>query len=267
MKQMRFYLLILALGFGLCAQRVQAQTSEQVMTFSVICQYATNYLITTNTQTGATAQYIEQNTVILDSANIAKAIAVDLLRTNWTLWAGAQLCYEVNLATGNQGIFMRLGAKQTNVSQFFTNIFSPYAYSNIFSQNLSSVFTVTNYTSLPVGVFGTNYVKSTTTNFYGSFSDNLAYLTFTSSNMSFNLFGYSQGTVVDGSGYLDGTLYSQYLTEAEIAGAGTFNLNVSTNIFLVPTTNGTPAFYNGVAHGTVFVQRPFFLAIGPPEGP
>jgi hypothetical protein len=261
MKKMRCLFLVLALGFGLCAQRVQGQTSEQVMSFSIICQYVTNYYTFTNSTTKVVNQYLLLDTVILNSANLAKAMAVDLLNTNWIQWAGAEICYEVNLANGNQGIFLRLGSKQTNVSSFFGNSFT-----NAFSQNVSNVFSGTNYaTSLPLG--GNNNDQGGTTITNSNFSGNLAYLTFVSSNMSFNLFGYSQGPVVHGSGYLDGQLYEQYLPEPEIAGAGTFTLNVTTNVFLVPTSNGTPTNYTGVAHGTVFVQQPFFLPIGPPEGP
>jgi hypothetical protein len=261
MKKMRCLFLVLALGFGLCAQRAQAQTSEQAMTFSIICQYVTNNFDTTNLTTQIISHHFVLDTVLLNSGNIAKAMAIDFMgTTNWTKWAGATIEYEVNMATGNQGIFLRLDGKQTNVSSFFGNCFT-----NMFSQNVSNVFFGTNLaTSLPLGGDPNDQTGTTITN--ANFSGNLAYLTFVSSNMSFNLFGYSQGPVVHGSGFLDHVLYERYLQEAEVVGSGTFSLNVTTNVYQIITTNGTPTNYTGVAHGTIFVGRPYFLPIGPTNG-
>jgi hypothetical protein len=261
MKKMRYLFLVLALGFGLCAQRVQGQTSEQVMTFSIICQYVTNYYTVTNLTTQVVDHYFELETVYLDSANLVKAMAIQLLGTNWTKWSGAAICYENNMVNGNQGIYLRLNGLQTNVSCFFGN-----GFTNMFSQNVNNVFSGTNYAAtLPVGWNYNDQYNVSGTN--APFSDNLAYLTFASSNISFNIFGYSQSTVVHGSGYLDGVLYERYLPEGEVIGSGTFSLNVTTNVFLIPTTNGTPTNFTGLAHGTVYVQKAFFLDIGPPEGP
>jgi hypothetical protein len=261
MMKMRCLFLVLALGCGLCAQQARAQTSEQVMTFSIICQYATNNITVTNPTTQVVTHYLVEDTVLLNTENLVKAMAIDMLKTNWAQWQGADICYEVNLANGNEGIYLRLGPKQTNVSSFFGNSFT-----NTFAQNASNVFTGTNYaTSLPLG--GDNNEQSGQTITSSKFMGNLAYLTFNSSNLAFNIFGYSQGPIVYGSGVLDGQLYERYLHEAQIAGAGTFTLNVSTNVYLIPTSNGTPTNFTGIAHGNVFVQTPFFLPFGPPEGP
>jgi len=231
------------------------------MSFSVLCQYVTNYSSTTNLTTQVVTHYVALETVLLNSANLVKAMAIDLLNTNWTQWAGAAIVYEVNMANGAQGIYMRLDGRQTNVSSFFGNNLT-----NIFSQNVNNVFTGSNYaTSLPLGGNDNDQSNTEVTNV--NFSGNLAYLTFASGNVSFDLFGYSQGPVVHGSGYLDGKLYERYLQEAEIVGAGTFTLNVTTNIYLIATTNGTPTNYTGVAHGTVFLGVPYFLTNGPPSGP
>jgi hypothetical protein len=261
MKKMRCLFLALALGFGWCSQRAQGQTSEQALSFSIICQYVTNNINTTNPTTKIVTQHFLEQTVFLSSANLVKAMAIDLVGTNWMRWAGSTIEYEVNMANGNQGIYLRLNGKQTNVSSFFGNNFT-----NIFSQNVSNVFSGVNYaTSLPLG--GDDNVQTNADITYANFTGNLAYLTFATGNTSFSLFGYSQGPVVHGSGFLDGVLYERYLPVAQIAGTGTFSLNVTTNIFLIPTSNGTPTNYTGVAHGNIFMGKAYFLPIGPPEGP
>ena len=258
MKKMRSLFLVLALGFGLCCQRAQAQTSEQVMTFSIICQYQTNLVTTTNLTTQTINQFQQIVTVIVNTANVAKAISLDLFGTNWVKWYPSAVCYDVNMVTGNQGILLRHGIYQTNVSSFYGNSFS-----NMFSQNVSNVFSGTYYTNLPVNA-GWDYSSAAGTSNAYTASDNLAYLTFVSSNISFNLFGYSQGKLVNGAGYIRGQLFQHQLNEAEVVGAGTFNLNLSTNIYDVITTNGTPAYYGGLAHGTVYMGQPIFLTT---EGP
>ena len=259
MKKMRCLFLFLAAGFGLCAERAHAQTTYQIMNFGIICQFTTNYLTLTNPTTQVVTHYIEPQTVFMNSANLVKDMAIDLMgTTNWARWTGASIVYEVNLATGNQGIYMRLNGRQTNVSQYFSTNFT-----NLFSQNASNVFSGTNYaTSLPLG--GDNNDQSGLDIMSSRYFGNLAYLTFSTSNNSFALFGYSQGPVALAEGSLDGVLYQRYLPRSEIVGAGTF----SPNIYFIPTTTGSPPdFYNGVAHGTVFVQVPHFIPIGPPEGP
>src|ERR1700678_1545079 len=116
MKKMRCLFLVLALGFGWCSQRAQGQTSEQALSFSIICQYVTNNINTTNPTTKIVTQHFLEQTVFLSSANLVKAMAIDLVGTNWMRWAGSTIEYEVNMANGNQGIYLRLNGKQTNVS-------------------------------------------------------------------------------------------------------------------------------------------------------
>jgi hypothetical protein len=290
MKKMRYLFLVLALGFGLCAQRAPAQTAAQTMTFSIICQYATNTFTNINVSSDTTNVHQQIITVLLDSANIAKAIAIDLEGTNWnrsgtnsTNWTGAAIVYEENLQSGNQGIYLRLPDKQTNVSSFFTNIFSTNGLTNMFSQNASNVFNGINYTmsgtnpsTLPLyggydyDMGGTNNTTNNTA--YGNF----AYLTVATTNISFDLFGFSQGTFTNVVGRYQEQTYSNKVIKAEIIGVGTFSLNLTTNIYLYLTNNSPymdnpnfilPTNYTGLAHGTVFVNAPYYLNIGPPEGP
>jgi len=262
MKKTRYIFLVLSLAFGLCANRSQGQTTVQNLTFSIICQYVTNFATVTNSTTGAVTQFEELNTVIVNTANIAKEIAVQKFGTNWTKWSPANIFYEVNSDTGAEGIFLRREGIQTNVSELFGNSFN-----NFFSQDVNSVFVGTNFaTSLPLGGDLNNQTADMLTNI--NHFANLADLSFATANVSFNLFGFSQGQIVHAGGFVGGQLHQRYLDEGEFIGAGTFSLNVTTNIFGVPTTNGSPATnYNGVAHGTMYVGVPVFFNISPPEGP
>jgi hypothetical protein len=276
---MRYLFLVLALGFGLSAQRAPAQTVAQDMTFSIICQYATNIYSNTDVVTGTTTKHQQIVTVLLDTANIAKAIALDLEGTNWdrgvsgsTDWAGAAIVYEQNMINSNQAIFLRVGGKQTNVSRFFTNNSSTNAFGNMFSQTVGDVFIGTNYATLPL-LGGYTYNTSGNTKTNDTAIGNLAYLTFSSTNTSFALFGFSQGTLIDVFGFSDHTLYSNQVEQALINAAGTFSLNLTTNIYTyltnTPPYSNNPSFfvltnYTGIAHGTINVNQPYFLNI---EGP
>jgi hypothetical protein len=260
MKKMRCLFLVLVLGCGVCAQRAQGQVAAQNITFSIICQYITN-IYATNISALTTNENQQVTTVIVNSHNLAKAAAIDLLGTNWTKWQGASFIYEQNMITSNQGIYLRLNGKQTNVSQFFGDNFT-----NMFTQNVSNVYSGTNYASLPLiggikydvgGVKSTNYTAS----------DNLAYLTFSTTNISFSLFGYSQGSLVNVIYDREGD--TAKVDQPEIVGAGTFSLNVTTNIYpYLNITKYTPATnYTGLAHGTVMFSAPYHFDIEPPEGP
>jgi hypothetical protein len=269
MKKMRCLFLVLALGLGCCSRQVQGQTSAQNMTFSIICQYVTN-TFGTNISTATTNEDQQIITVFINSANIARAIAIDLEGTNWnrggtnsTNWSGASLVYEQNLLTTNQGIYLRLDGRQTNVSSFFGG-----SLTNYFSHEVNNVFSGMNFTTLPLhGGYDYDVRGAKSTNYTAS--DNLAFLTFSSTNMSFNLFGYSQGTLVKVVQRFQDQLYTNKVDQAEIVGAGTFSLNVTTNIYpyLNINTYTIPTNYTGIAHGTVFTTAPYLLDIGPPEGP
>jgi hypothetical protein len=181
--------------------------------------------------------------------------------TDSTNWAGAAIVYEKNLFTGNEGIFLRVGGKQTNVSSFFGDTFT-----NMFSQNVTSVFGGTNYTNAALPLLGGyDYDVSGVKSARNTAEGNLAYLAFSSTNTSFNLYGFSQGTLIDVIGLYNHQPYSNQVEQAEVIGAGTFSLNVTTNVFpYLGFTNTVPTNYTGIAHGTVNVNTPYYLNI---EGP
>ncbi len=261
MKNMRCLFLILALGFSLGAPRAQGQTASQVMTFSLVCQYVTNFVTVTNQTTGDVTYYSQLETVVVNTANIAKAIAIQKFGTNWSLWSPADIFYQVNMTNGASGIYLGKENKYTNISDLFGS-----SLTNFFSQNVDTVFTGTNYaSSLPLGGNLNDESPAMFTNI-NRFA-NLASVTFGTSNFSFSLFGYSQGNLTHATGYLDGQLYQYYLPVGQITGAGTFSLNLTTNVFLVPTTNGTPTNYAGIAHGTIYLGAARFLTNAPPYGP
>jgi hypothetical protein len=252
-------------------------------------------------------------TVIIDTPNIIKALAIDMFTNGWTNWSGASLVYEQNMITGNQGLYLRfnIANRQTNVTKYFVNSFSTNGYANMFSKEVTNAFvgslfpafSTNGYTSvytqdpdnsyddtnfppgtLPLaGEFGYNGVPN------GNAYDNLAYMTILTSNISLSLFGYSQGTLIRSVYDKEGDVGT--VDKAQIVGAGTFSLNLTTNFLfrtngypistnythnggsiftnVVVVTNVTPWNYGiGIAHGTVMVGGTIYrLNIEPPEGP
>jgi hypothetical protein len=294
MKQMRCLFLVLALGSGWCAQRSQAQTIAQRISFSIICQYVTNTYNTNAEGTGYENQTI--TTVLINTPNLVRAIAVDLFwtnnvttwTTNWEFWSQATINFEQTLSDGHQGIFLRYGKVQTNIDRFFTNTSSFNGFSNMFSQCVPTVFGGTNYTvsgtnpsTLPLNG-GHDYLVNSgqISNNYAA-SDNLAYLAFSSTNTSFTLFGYSQGSLTNVGHDSAGQLVK--VPQGPIYGAGTFSLNLTTNFlrfddgFLLyydlahgvvttrTATNTVPATnFVGLAHGSVNLGQPYNVDV---EGP
>jgi hypothetical protein len=171
-------------------------------------------------------------------------------------------------------MFSRDVAAAFNGPIYPTNSPFGYALANVEPPTTNNIFDQIAYptNSLPLtGGYGYLFANGAASNNYSAY-DNLAYLTFHSSNISFTLFGYSQGVLIftpfepGGVGKVD---------KAEIIGAGTFSLNLTTNFFF--RTNGYPnvvtsvvpaVIYTGLAHGTVVAPTPYYrLNFGPPEGP
>jgi hypothetical protein len=299
MKKMRCLFLTLALGLGWCAGRAQGQVIAQTMTFSVFCQYVTN-TYTTNAGIVFTDPHV--NTVALTSANIVRAIAAEVFGTGWTNWESATLFYEENMTNGNQGIFLYDKGRQTNVSQYFTSVASTNGFANMFSRDVTNVFGGTIFPTLSSNSYVNILSEDATnpdagTNFpvgslplYGTYGygngpvatayDDLAYVTLNTSNTSFTLFGYSQGNLFRAT--YDDEGHQGIVDSALIAGAGTFSLNITSNLLFI--TNGYPLKTNitatatnivvatnvvpatnvlGVAHGTLTVGTRYRLAEGP----
>jgi hypothetical protein len=231
---------------------------------------------------------------------MVKAIAIDMFTNAWTNWQASDLVYEENMTSGNQGIFLRYGTNNVNVSRFFTNRFSTNGYANMFSRDVPAVFGGPIYPAFSSNGYASLFPQEATNDFdatihpdnslplaggYGYFLgdgmtsnnytlyDNLAYLTFATRNISFTLFGYSQGALINTVYDPEGNVGK--VDRAEIIGAGTFSLNLTTNFLF--RTNGYPDVvatvvpatnYTGLAHGTVIAPAPYYrLDYGPPKGP
>jgi hypothetical protein len=299
MNKIRFLFLTVLCAFGFSVQRSEAQIAGQTMTFSIICQYITN-TASTNLQSSqvTTVQHLE--TVLISSVNLVHSIALDLFDREYTNqgalhinWNAGHLIYEQNLLSGEQGVFLRAGRFQTDVSSYFINTnFSAGGYSNIFSTDANAAFastlyvtntTLTNSPFLPIAE-GYVYSNSLTSEVSSNFTlfDNLAYVDFDTTNFhntQFRLFGYSEGHLI---GLEYAGLYHK-LNQAHIVAAGTFRMNLTTNLFnavdgqmvtnpyhtnvVYTITNAvTPLYLSGLAHGTINFSAPYLIP-GVTNGP
>jgi hypothetical protein len=156
MNKIRSIVFAAAAALLMSTSGLHAQTSIQRISFSLLGEYQTNVF---NTNSGAsTSENSYIRNILIGSGNVVKAIAVDLEGTNWRNWAGASLVREVNLTNGNEGIFLRLNGRQTNVSSFFGGSFS-----NNFTGELTNAFPALN-PNPPEAVVFTNIITNIVTN-------------------------------------------------------------------------------------------------------
>ncbi|MGP8201946.1 MAG: hypothetical protein ACLQU4_20845 [Limisphaerales bacterium] len=157
MNKIRFSIFAAAVALLMTAGGLHAQTSIQNLAFSLIGEYQTDFF-STNASGALTNEATHIHQILIATGNVVKALAVDLEGTNWTNWAGARLVREVNLTNGNEGIFLRLNGRQTNVSSFFGGSFS-----NNFTGELTNAFPALN-PNLADGLIFTNVVTNLFTN-------------------------------------------------------------------------------------------------------
>ncbi|HZM02600.1 MAG TPA: hypothetical protein VFC44_06220 [Candidatus Saccharimonadales bacterium] len=259
-------------GTLLAAGQVQAQISFQTIGISFLAQYQTN-MVHPNADNTATNIDAYAPNILITTGNVIKAIAVDLAGEKWTTWAGSHLVREINLATTNEGIFLRKGALQTNVSQYFGG------FSNNFTGSLASHFPiVANFANQMNAGAGANYQPpievgrgiiyerpgTNTVDYSSAFG--LHSLAFSTTNLQFNLVGTSSEFYKTVSGRSDGTTYQQRVKWGTITFSGIFSINVTTNIF-DSGTNTLPVFLGGPIHGTLALSPAVFSSITPPVGP
>jgi hypothetical protein len=282
MNKIRFSFFAAGAALALAASGLHAQTSIQNLTFSLVGEFQTN-TFTTNTSGGtpvSTNEVLVVHPILFTTANVVKAIAVDLEGTNWdvegtdsTNWNGARLVREVNLITGAEGIFLRKGTTQTNVSSFFGTSFT-----NNFTGDLS------NYLGLVTNGFTNSFTNSITTNFnfpaqaaiiggkvnfdpatnttnYNS-SAGLYTLSFFTSNVQFNTFGVGSGLIANVRGRIGGTTYERLINSEAIGMAGAFYLNTPSNIFDLGTN--LPAYIGGPLRGGITTGAGYFSDISGP---
>jgi len=252
-----------AVALLLMTGSLHAQTSVQRITISLFGQYQTNRFYT-NSTTGLTNENARLRDILIATGNVVKAIAVDLEGTNWTNWAGAALVREVNLTNGNEGIFLRLSGKQTNVSSFFDSSFSnnfTAGLSNSFPGATNGMNSSTNNLNGSTNNANPNFqlvqgwVRMTSsTNFTTNFTRTagLYLVSLNTTNIKFNFVAAGPGriTTVSGAGG-KGSINSEI-----ISGAGSFYLNATTNLYDMGS-NGA-SFFTGPMRGSIILGAPYY---------
>jgi hypothetical protein len=258
----------LALGFvlALAASNGRAQTSLQPLSLSLLAGYQANSY-TTNTTTDTTNETARLPGILIATGNIVRAIAVDLDGPTSTNWNGANLVREVNLTNGNEGIFLRKNGLETNVSSFFGLTFS----NNLTAGLLAGFPGLTNFPGVS-NVSPANFelihgsvvdfgATNATTN--ASRTSGLYSLSINTTNLKINLIGVGDGNLVEVSGQISGVPYKGKINTELVGCAGTFYLNLTTNIF-DQGTNTLPFFVTGPLHGSLGLGQPRFAAIPGP---
>jgi hypothetical protein len=265
MNRIRFsFLIAMAVLAGLVfPQNLRAQTSIQQLNFTLLCEYQTNTFYTniSNTFGDLTNEHSGIKNILIAPHGVLKAIAVDMFGTNWTNWTYGHLVREVNLTNGNEGIFIRTpSGDQTNVSSFFGGTFSNNfmaAITNLFpgsTNNFEPSFQVNRgwiYQTNETG-FETNYIRT----------GGLYALSLNTTNMRINIVAAGDGTITNVYGYMDGTLYERQINTEYIGSAGTFYLNVTTNVFNMGSN--PPVYLTGIVRGSISVAQPYFAPIPGP---
>jgi hypothetical protein len=279
MNKIRFSFFIAAAALLLTAGGLRAQTSIQRLTFTLLAQYQKNIFYTNTANPGGplTNEFSVIRTVLITAGNVVKALAVDVGGTNWTNWAGSALVREVNLIDGTEGIFLRKGGDQTNVSSFFGGSFS-----NNFTAELTNAFpgATNNFQGLTNNIIDNetnnsapqlqldrgwrimpeNDPTNITTNF--DITAGVYYISVNTTNLKFSLVAVGDGSVTNVAGNIDGTLYQRVINYQFLGSAGTFYLNLTTNVF--DSGTNPPEFYTGPLRGTFGTTAPWFSTIPGP---
>jgi hypothetical protein len=122
-----------------------AQTSQQILTFSIQAQFATNHF-STNRATGIVTTNTTLDTALISTPTIIRDIALDLYGPAYTNWKTATLLRETD-AQGHEGIFLHKSAPLTNVnvSRFFS-----ISYTNDFASQVAANYNpITNFNNIP----------------------------------------------------------------------------------------------------------------------
>jgi hypothetical protein len=251
-----------ALALALTAGSLQAQTSIQRLTFSLLGEYETNVLFTNTANPAGTVT--NENAFIRDiligTGNVIKALAVDLEGTNFATWTGGTLVREVNLTNGHEGIFLRKGGNQTNVSSFFGGSFS-----NNFMGEVTNGFSGAASNFIPQlllnhGELRMSNPTNTTTNFLST--GGLYFVSLNTTNLKLNFVAVGDGTVTTVAGRINGTLYERAVESQFLGTAGTFYLNTTTNVY--SAGSNAPVYLTGVLRGTFSTTPPSFSDIPGP---
>jgi hypothetical protein len=274
MKQVQLLMAVL-FGTVILAGNARGQILYQRLTFSIFGQYVTNEATTNSINPLTVNETNVLKTVLISSASLVKAMALDFAGANYTNWTGSYLEREINMTNGAEGIFLyRTTAPATNldVSRYFNLSFSnDFAY----EPDLNSHFAgITNYVNTP-GYFypanfspannpivGDNVYVRKTGNITNTWSGSgLYYVEFYTTNLAFNLLGFGTSTSIDPVEHFDKLPYSNLVSTLEVAGVGTFAVNNATTngSGVVVTTN----YYliSGPAHGSFGTAPPTYTTL------
>jgi len=244
-------------------QNLRAQTSIQQLNFTLLCEYQTNTFHTNISDTfgSLTNEHSGIQDILIAPHGVLKAIAVDLFGTNWTNWTYGHIVREVNLTTGNEGIFIRTpSGDQTNVSSFFGGTFS-----NNFTAGITNMFPGSTNNFQPSFQADRGWIFQTSeTNFETNYirTAGLYALSLNTTNMKINFVAAGDGTITNVSGYTGGVLYEHPVNTEYIGAAGVFYLNVTTNVFNMGSN--PPVYLTGIVRGSISVAQPVFSAIPGP---
>jgi hypothetical protein len=134
------------------------------------------------------------------------------------------------------------------ITYIFTNVFTNSFTTNSFSNNFSLE------TPLVHGWRRMTDPTNTTTNFVATAG--LYFISLNTTNLKFNLLAVGDGAITSVAGHINGTLYERAINSQHLGSAGTFYLNIGTNIFDVATN--PPTSFTGPMHGTVSTGQPSF---------
>src|ERR1017187_4346140 len=210
MKQVQILIAVL-FGTLVLAGDARGQILYQRLSFSIFGQYTTNVAVTNSTNPLSVNEANVLKTVLMTSANLVKAMALDFAGTNYASWTGSYLEREINMTNGAEGIFLcRTTAPVTNydVSRYFN-----YSFTNNFASKaaLGSHFAgITNFINTPRSFYPTNFSPANnplvgdniylrkTGNITNTWSGSgLYYVEFYTTNLQFNLLGYGNSTSID----------------------------------------------------------------------
>lgn len=257
MKQIRFLLTFLAALSLFAALRAPGQVSVQLIHLSLTSQFESDSFVV-NDAAAATNEASLIRKAFFNADNIRRSIRLDLGNSNE--WAGAYLVREVNLATGAEGIFLRLNDRQTNVSEFFDNSLGS-SYTNDFTGQVTNWFPAitNNFAPLnPLEEGSVRYRSSGTVTNYPT-GNQFVFASFNSMNLKFNLLGHGSVIKYTVRGRMDGVVYSNQVNQIYANVIGTAYHNRGTNVFNAPGV--PPDFVSGPCSGVFWTSAPHFAAI------
>jgi hypothetical protein len=270
MNKIRFSFFAVGAALLLATGSLHAQTSIQQITFALLAEYQTNtfYTNTANPTGALTNEHSVIQYIAITTPQVVRAMLYDLYGTNWIDSLGAVLVREVNLTTGNEGVFLRRnGTNLANVSSFFGG-----SYSNNFTAGLTNAFpAATNFagltnTFMPQLEIDRGWRRMTadstniTTNFVAT--GGLYFVSLNTTNIKFNLVAVGNGGVTN---IAAGTSFERAINWQLLGSAGSFYLNTTTN-FLDNTNDGDipPVYLTGPIRGTFSTTPPIYSPIAGP---